>query len=992
MRKKVSIFIVGLLAITLCSCVQREVEYVSSESLADATIGVAMGSVHDTYVSENFTQASIQRTESMVELPLLLSGGRVDYIILDENVAKSMLRQYPELEVVEDRLFVSDIAAGFSYDNPKLCEEFNQFMTHFKESDTYADIVKRWHVDGGGGDIPHIDEVTGGKRIRAGVSSLIPPFCMVRNNKLEGSSIEIAKHFALEYGYTLELLDINITGLLSSIQTNRVDLLIPGLIYTKERAESILHSNTYLHSASKVIARKSSTKQESTDDSNYSTEILSQSRIVVLTGSTSDIYAEENFPDAKIVRVDNMADFYPMLKNDQADFLIADVPQMEEIQRNYPEFVIAEDNLYAIGVAVLMPNSQEALRKEFNEFLKEFIPSKEFKDLYERWITEGDTSNIPYVESVESSRKLVIATDPNNYPYNTIVDGRLTGFEIEMMRHFALSRGIELEFIQMNFSALVSAIASDKVDAAVCLVCATEERKRSFLFSDEYTSVASGVGYIGKEKKLFKDYTTPQITSSTPGEAPNVNDTVRCYVQKGVVSAVEGTIQEQYISSILPSSQVAIVKDYADGVLSLVSGSSDYMITNLGTARSFQKSQESLEIVLQDFFSFDTRYGISKERSELKRELNAFLSRLRDDGTLKKLSNKWLTDIEDAEFEKIEYDPNAPVLRVGSSCTAVPFSFVLNGSVVGLDIEVISLFCKDAGYRLEIVKMPFGSLVSAISTGKVDLIANTLSATPERLEKIDFSDPYGYNCFALLYSREAINDSGNDAGNSVGFFESIKISFIRNIITEERYKMILDGVWVTIIISILSIIFGTLIGAIVCSMTMSHSAVTKWFGELYVTIIRGTPVLVILMINFYVIFAKTPISPIWVATISFAMNFGAYVSEMFRSSIISIDRGQREAGLAMGFSDVKTFIFIIAPQAIKRVMPVFKGEAISLVKMTSIVGYIAVQDITKVGDIIRSRTFDAFFPLLVSALLYFLIAYLFSVLLDILTSKITHTK
>ncbi|MFR9496668.1 MAG: ABC transporter permease subunit [Rikenellaceae bacterium] len=727
------------------------------------------------------------------------------------------------------------------------------------------------------------------------------------------------------------------------------------------------------------------------DEFVYSLEALSDKRIAVLTGSTSDIYATENFPSATIVRVDNMADFYPMLKNNYADFLIADMPQLLEVQNSSaPELVIADDNLFSVGVAIILPKGNEALQSELNEFLREFMPSEEFSELYDRWLVRGDITNIPEVESVESDRKLIVATDPNNYPYNTIVDGKLTGFEIEMLRHFALSRGVELEFMQMNFSALISAVASKKVDLAVCLVCATDERKKSFLFSDEYTSVATGVSYLGKsEKRLYKDFVRPEVISSIEGELPNVDDTVRCYIQGQVAVAVEGTIQEQYLSSILPSSQIAIAKDYADGLLMVTSKKADYMLTNLGTASSFKRSQESIEIILQDIFTYDTCIGIAKGNTELKGQINDFLSKLRSDGTLDRLREKWFTDIEDAEFEEIEYDPNAPLLRLGSGCTAVPFTFISNGRAVGLDIEIVSLFCKEAGYRLEVIEMPFGSLVSAISTGKVDLIANTLSPTAERRQAIDFTDPYGSNCFAMIHSRESVSKASEEKES---LFGSIKRSFIRNIITEDRYKMILDGVWVTLIISILSIIFGTLMGALVCSMTMNKSRIIKGLGELYVTIIRGTPVLVILMINFYVIFAKTPLSPIWVATFSFAMNFGAYVSEMFRSSITSIDRGQREAGLAMGFSNIKTFIFIIAPQAIKRVLPVYKGEAISLVKMTSIVGYIAVQDITKVGDIIRSRTFDAFFPLLVSALLYFLIAYLFSKVIDLLTAKITRQK
>jgi polar amino acid transport system substrate-binding protein len=123
------------------------------------------------------------------------------------------------------------------------------------------------------------------------------------------------------------------------------------------------------------------------------------------------------------------------------------------------------------------------------------------------------------------------------------------------------------------------------------------------------------------------------------------------------------------------------------------------------------------------------------------------------------------------------------------------------------------------------------------------------------------------------------------------------------------------------------------------------------------------------MLVFYVVFASVDISPVLVAVLAFGMNFAAYVAEIFRTGIEGVDRGQTEAGMAMGFTKVATFTHIVLPQTIQRVLPVYKGEFISMVKMTSVVGYIAVQDLTKASDIIRSRTFDAFFPLILVALL-----------------------
>jgi polar amino acid transport system substrate-binding protein len=145
--------------------------------------------------------------------------------------------------------------------------------------------------------------------------------------------------------------------------------------------------------------------------------------------------------------------------------------------------------------------------------------------------------------------------------------------------------------------------------------------------------------------------------------------------------------------------------------------------------------------------------------------------------------------------------------------------------------------------------------------------------------------------------------------------------------------------------------------------------------------------LVLLMIMFYVVLAKVGVGATTVAVVAFALNFAAYVSEMFRTAIGAVSKGQTEAGLALGFTRWQTFIHIVAPQALRNVMPVYKGEAISLVKNTSIVGYIAIQDLTRASDMIRTRTFNAFFPLLLVTIIYFIIAWVLGKLLDLAIKK-----
>ena len=216
---------------------------------------------------------------------------------------------------------------------------------------------------------------------------------------------------------------------------------------------------------------------------------------------------------------------------------------------------------------------------------------------------------------------------------------------------------------------------------------------------------------------------------------------------------------------------------------------------------------------------------------------------------------------------------------------------------------------------------------------------------------------------------------------------SIAESFTNNLITEDRYRMILDGLQVTLLITFCAAIFGTLLGGLVCWMRMSRRKWVSTTAKVYIDIMRGTPVLVLLMLMYYVVMAPVNATGIVVAIVTFALNMAAYVSEMLRTAIEGIDRGQTEAGLALGYTRRQTFFKIVLPQVVKAVMPVYQGEVISLLKGTSIVGYIAVADMTRASDLIRSRTFDAFFPLIVTAIIYFIMAWLIGLLLTSLVQR-----
>ena len=375
---------------------------------------------------------------------------------------------------------------------------------------------------------------------------------------------------------------------------------------------------------------------------------------------------------------------------------------------------------------------------------------------------------------------------------------------------------------------------------------------------------------------------------------------------------------------------------------------------------------------------------------EMREQLNAFLKQIKLDGTYDEIIDRWIKNTHDAVMPEIQLPAEGDPIRVATSTACPPMAFYKNGELVGFDIEIILRFAASIGRPVVFSDMNFSGLIPSLVSGKQDIVCSGVNITEQRKRSIDYSDAY-YICPAIIIIRTE-NSEGYLAESAVKektkFIETVKNSFRRNIIEEDRYLMLLDGLKTTSVISLLSCLLGTILGAMICWMRMNRNLILRHSASFYISLMRGTPILVLLMIMFYVVFAGTSVDAVTVSVITFGLNFAAYVSEMFRSSIENIDKGQTEAGIAMGFTPAKTFYYIVMPQAVKQVLPIYKGELISLVKMTSIVGFIAVQDLTKVGDIIRSRTFDAFFPLIMVAILYFILSWIFVKILDLIGKKI----
>ena len=227
--------------------------------------------------------------------------------------------------------------------------------------------------------------------------------------------------------------------------------------------------------------------------------------------------------------------------------------------------------------------------------------------------------------------------------------------------------------------------------------------------------------------------------------------------------------------------------------------------------------------------------------------------------------------------------------------------------------------------------------------------------------------------------------------------EALSNAIYKNFIKDDRWRYITSGLGVTLKVTFFAVLIGILLGFLVAIIRSTYDRTGKMkilnaICKLYLTVIRGTPVVVQLLIIYFVVFASTNVSKVLAAVLAFGINSGAYVAEICRSGIMSIDIGQLEAGRSLGFSYAQTMWYVILPQAIKNVLPALGNEFIVLLKETSVAGYIALEDLTKGGDIIRSRTYNAFFPLMAVAGIYLIMVLIFSHFVTLLERRLKQSE
>jgi polar amino acid transport system substrate-binding protein len=602
------------------------------------------------------------------------------------------------------------------------------------------------------------------------------------------------------------------------------------------------------------------------------------------------------------------------------------------------------------------------LREQLNEFIATIKENGEYDRLQAKWFGDKEPTEFADPNALTGTNGTIRVVACNEaMPFGYIKNGKLVGYDIDFIVAFAKEYGYTLEIEGVAFPGVLAGLGADMYDLAVAGLTITDERREALDFTDPYH----------KEDLIF------MITGDNSDSLDQFNG-----ASLGVVT---GSLYGGYSREQFPNASIKEFNTFADVLVALKQGKVDGIMLDKPNFNSVARTDKNLSCITVPAYSVEIGFGFQKNDAgnALQAQMNEFLAELKANGKIDELIAKWYGETEPEETIPLDaLASNEKTLQVAIDTTRKPFVYMYEGKPVGFEIEVLYMFCEKYGYNVQIEDLSFASGLAGLASERYDLVCGGLYMTDERKESVNFSDPY-MNAEVVMakYERSGFEN----------FMLSLRDSFEKTFIREQRWKLIVEGICTTMIISVFSVLGGTLLGFALYMLARSKtkwlSKLAKGFAKVYSTIIAGTPTLVVLMILFYIVFTSPDMSGVVVAIIGFILTFGSFVYEQLSLTVSGVDNGQLEAAYALGYSRNQTFFRIVLPQAMKMFLPSYSGEIVSLIKATSVVGYIAVNDLTKMGDIIRGNTYEAFFPLIAVALIYFAITWGVAGLLGILKRK-----
>ena len=605
-------------------------------------------------------------------------------------------------------------------------------------------------------------------------------------------------------------------------------------------------------------------------------------RLGVLVGPLMEDAAKEYFPDSQYFLYNSYPDCIAALLSGKIDAFLGDEPGMKSLHAEQPEIDYIHDNItennYSFAFRKDDPESA-ALCKELNEFLAESQVNGTMQELDDIWFgTDEDRKVVDMSDLTGENGTVRVVTTSTDMPFSYIKDGKNVGYDIDLVVRFCRSRGYALKIGDVDFAGRIPAVQSGKYDFSTDMNV-TPEREEQVLFSDPTSH--GGIVLTVRSSDLRKtDH------GSESGEYTSVDE-----LAGKRIGVLTGAIHDSLVQKRLPTAEIVYFNNISDMPPALKSGKIDAFILPVSTATFMKYEDETLTWLDEHLFDGNLGFAFAKtdEGKALNSEFSEYIRTLRESGELDRLSEKWFGE-DESEKTIMDYsslpDTNG-TLRMATAANSIPYTYVRDQTIVGFEVELAAVFCAERGYRLQVEQMNFDGVLASVQTGKCDFAASCLAITAERQESLDFSESYYAESVVFVLQSNSAKKSGS-------FFSGVIDSFVKTFIRESRWKLFVNGVATTLLITALSIIFGTLLGFFVFMLCRNGNHAANAITRFCVWLVQGMPVVVLLMILYYIIFGKVAISGTVVAVIGFTLVFASAVYSMVRSGVGAVDPGQLE--------------------------------------------------------------------------------------------------
>ena len=602
------------------------------------------------------------------------------------------------------------------------------------------------------------------------------------------------------------------------------------------------------------------------------------------------------------------------------------------------------------------------------------IPHKDVEAAWDKWTGADESIKVLPEQDWQGANGTVrVAACDTLEPMSYVGgDGKLRGFDLEIILMIAKELDMHVEFTGMEFSAILASVQSGKADIGAGSIIITEERAQAVDFVEYYP--AAFVLIVRAEQGEY----------GTGGAIRSFSD-----LENARIGVTTGSVQIQQLEERFPNAELFYFTASVDLLNALRANKIDAYAEPEPIVRYMMLENPDLTYLderLGDGMQLGAIFPKTEAGQALCDQFSTYIREIRQNGVYEEILETWFEADESKRIVPDLYTLPATngTLRMATDTSLVPFAFIKDEKPVGFDIDTVVRFCKAYGYGLEVVPMDFSGIIPSVVTGKVDFACSGIAYMPERAQSVLYSEPT-YESSSVIAVLKEQNAPAEIEAKEATFWSGIAASFDKTFVRENRWRLFVDGILTTLVITLLTILFGTILGFAVFMLCRSGNPAFNLVTRFCIWLVQGMPMVVLLMILYYIIFGSVDINGVAVAVIGFTLTFGAAVFGLLKMGIGAIDNGQYEAAYALGYGSGRTFFRIILPQALPHVLPAYKGEIVGLIKATAIVGYIAVQDLTKMGDIVRSRTYEAFFPLIAITVIYFVL----EGLIGLFVSKIT---